>query len=175
MSQVFAILSAVLVPLIVSAALSQVYGKTRKEELEDAFLEKTRFPSRIKVFALVFLIVSVGLFSVSAVLLAVYRTDFPAYGWLAFILASLFIILLSLLLLLLSLRSYEIIRGDGIVVQRLFSRKFFPYSHMASYHSSMNQLTVYGSDHQFLFGVYDNRVGMQSLLNQLESQNISKE
>jgi hypothetical protein len=79
------------------------------------------------------------------------------------------------LLTLLALRTYEIIRTDGILVVRLFKKKLVKYSEMASYHYSFNQLTVYDNQHKVLFGVYDNRVGLKSLLNQLDIKGIFRE
>ena len=175
MEMLLAILPAILIPLAISIILPWIYGKSKKEEEENGVITKTKFPKRFTLCAVVALIVTVILFVVGTVLICVFEKDFPTHSWIAFIFSAIFIIAIPLLLTLLAIRTYEIIRTDGILVVRLFKKKLVKYSEMASYHYSFNQLTVYDNQHKVLFGVYDNRVGLKSLLNQLDIKGIFRE
>ena len=175
MDFLFAILPAVLIPLAISIILPWVYGQSKKEEGGDTFVSRTKFPSRFTLCSIIALIITIVAFAVVIVLIAIFENDFPIHSWIALGLSAIFVISIPLLLTLLALRTYEIIRSDGIVVQRLFKRKFIRYSEMVSYHYSFNQLTVYNKEHKPILGVYDNRVGMKALLNQLDCRGISRE
>ena len=175
MEMLFAILPAILIPLAISIILPWIYGKSKKEENENEFITITKYPRRFTLCSVVALIITVTLFVVGTVLICVFEKDFPTHSWIAFIFSAIFIIVIPLLLTLLALRTYEIIRTDEILVVRLFKKKLVKYSEMASYHYSFNQLTVYNSDHKVIFGVYDSRVGMKSLLDQLNSKGVFKE
>ncbi len=170
-----AILLACLISLAISIILPLIYSQSKKEEAENGFISRTKYPYRFTLFSVVALIISVMLFVVATVLICVIEKDFPLYSWIALILSALFIISIPLLLVLLAFRTYEIIRKDGILVARLSKKKFVKYSEMASYHYSLNQLTVYDNQHKMIFGVYDNRVGIKSLIDQLNSKGIPKE
>ena len=175
MEMLFAILPAILIPLAISITLPWIYGQSKKEKAENGVITRTKFPRRFTLCSLVALFVTVVLFVVGTVLICIFEKDFPTHSWIAFILSAIFIIAIPLLLTLLALRTYEIIRADGIFVVRLFKKKFVKYSEMASYQYSFNQLTVYDNQHKVLFGVYDNRVGLKSLLNQLDINGIFRE
>lgn len=175
MNLLFAILPAVLSPLAISIILPWVYGQSKKEEMEDTFVSRTKFPFRFTLCSTIALIITIVAFAVGIVLIAIFENDFPIHSWIALGLSAIFVISIPLLLTLLALRTYEIIRSDGIVVQRLFKRKFIRYSEMFSYHYSFNQLTVYNKEHKPILGVYDNRVGMKALLNQLDYRGIFRE
>ena len=175
MEFLFGILPAVLTPVAISVIIPWINKKTKKEEAEDGFITRTKFPSRHTLFAIIALIVTVTVFLIGTVLLAVFGKDIPAYVWIAFGCFALFCISLPFMLTLLALRTYEIVCDDGIVVQRLFRRKFIHYSEIASYHYSFNQLTVYNKEHKPILGVYDDRVGMKALLNQLDSRGVVRE
>ena len=175
MEMLLAILPAILIPLAISIILPWIYGKSKKEENENEFITITKYPRRFTLCSVVALIITVTLFVVGTVLICVFEKDFPTHSWIAFIFSAIFIIVIPLLLTLLALRTYEIIRTDEILVVRLFKKKLVKYSEMASYHYSFNQLTVYNSDHKVIFGVYDSRVGMKSLLDQLNSKGVFKE
>ena len=175
MEMLFAILPAILIPLAISIILPWIYGQSKKEEEENGVITKTKFPKRFTLCAVVALFVTVILFVVGTVLICVFEKDFPTHSWIAFIFSAIFIVAIPLLLTLLAFRTYEIIRDDGILVARLFKKKMVKYSEMASYHYSFNQLTVYDNQHKVLFGVYDNRVGLKSVLNQLDIKGIFRE
>lgn len=175
MEYLFTILPAVLVPFAISIILPWIYRKSKKEAAEDAYISRTRFPSRHTMCSIIALIITVVISSAGMVLIAVFGGALPSHTWIVLGLFALFFISLPLLLTLLALRTYEIIRSDGIIVQRLFKRKFIRYSEMTSYHYSFNQLTVYDSNHKAIFGVYDNRVGMKALLNQLDNKGVFRE
>ena len=175
MEILFAILPEILIPLAISIILPWIYGQSKKEETENEFITKTKFPQKFTLCSVVSLIVIVILFVVGTVLICVFDKDFPTHSWIAFILSAIFIIAIPLLLTLLAFRTYEIIRTDGILVVRLFKKKFVKYSEMASYHYSFNQLTVYDNKHKAIFGVYDNRVGLKMLLNQLDCNGVFRE
>ena len=171
----FAILPSILITMAIFLILPWIYGQSKKEEAENGVITKTKYPRRFTLCSVVALIITVILFVVGTVLLCVFKKDFPTYSWIAFILSAVFIIAIPLLLTLLAFRTYEIIRTDGILVVRLFGKKLIKYSEMASYHYSFNQLTVYDNKHKVLFGVYDNRVGLKSLLNQLDIKGVFRE
>ena len=175
MEMLFEILPAILIPLAISIILPWIYGKSKKEENENEFITTTKYPRRFTLCSVVALIITVTLFVVGTVLICVFEKDFPIHSWIAFILSAVFIIAIPLLLTLLAFRTYEIIRTDGILVVRLFKNILVKYFVMASYHFSSNQLTVYDNQHKVLFGVYDNRVGLKSLLNQLDIKGIFRE
>ena len=167
-----AILPCIITPIAISVILPWIYGQSKKEEAENRFITKTKYPKRFTVCSVVALIITVTLFVVATVLICVFERNFPIHSWIAFIFAALFIIFIPLILVLLSFRTYEIIRSDGILIVRLFKKKFVKYSEMAAYHYSFNQLTVYDSNHKAIFGVYDNRVGMKALLDQLNCKGV---
>lgn len=171
----FAVLQAILIPLAVSVILSWIYGQSKKEEAKNGIITKTKYPQRFTKCSLIGLIVTVILFVAGTILLCVFEKDLPVYSWLAFIFSAIFVISIPLSLTLLALCTYELICNDGILVARLFRKRFIKYSEMASYHFSNNQITVYNNKHKVIFGVYDNRVGMKSLLNQLELRGIFRE
>lgn len=175
MEMLFAILPAILIPLAISIILPWIYGQSKKEEAENGVITRTKFPQRFTLCSVVALIITVMLFIAGTVLICVFEKDFPTHSWIAFVFSAIFIIAILLLLTLLAFRTYEIIRTDGILVVRLFKKKLVKYSEMASYHYSLNQLTVYDNKHEELFGVYDNRVGLKSLLNQLDIMGIFRE
>jgi len=175
MEMLLAILPAILTPLAISIILPWIYGQSKNEEKENGVITKTRFPKRFTLCSVVSLFVTVILFVAGTVLIFVFEKDFPTHSWIAFILTAIFIIAIPLLFTLIALGTYEIIRDDGILIARLFKKKLIKYSEMASYHYSFNQLTVYNSDHKVIFGVYDSRVGMKSLLDQLNSKGVFKE
>ena len=171
----FAILQAVLIPLAVSIILPWIYGQSKKEETKNGVITRTKYPQRFTKCSLIGLIVTILLFVAGTMLLFVFEKDLSVYSWITFILSAILIISTPLLLTLLSICTYEIICDDGILIARLFRKRFVKYSEMASYRFSTNQLTVYDSKHNVIFGVYDNRVGMKSLLDQLEMKGIFRE
>ena len=171
----FAILPSIFIPLAISIILPWIYGQSKKEEAENEVINKTKYPHRFTLCSIVALIITVILFAVGTVLIYMFEKDFPTHSWVAFILSAVFFIAIPLLLTLLAFRTYEIIRTDGILVVRLFKKKFVKYSEMASYHYSFNQLTVYDNKHKAIFGVYDNRVGLKMLLNQLDCKGVFRE
>lgn len=170
-----AILSIILTPLAISVIIPWMYGLSKKEEAQNGFVSKTKFPKHYTVCSLIALIITTVLFIVGTILISIFEKDFPIHSWIAFILAMLFIISIPLLMVLISFFTCEIIRDDGILLKGLFKKKFIAYSQMASYKYSLNQLTVYDCEHKALFGVYDNRVGMKSLINQLDIKGIFRE
>ena len=175
MEMLLATLPAILISLAISIILPWIYSQSKKEEAENDFITKTKYPRRFTLCSTVALIITVILFMVFTVIICVFEKDFPSHSWIVFILSAILIIAIPLLLTLLALRTYEIIRTDGILVVRLFKKTLVKYSEMASYHYSFNQLTVYDNEHKMLFGVYDNRVGLKSLLNQLDITGVLRE
>ena len=175
MEILFAILPSILIPLAISIILPWVYGQSKKEEAENGAITKTKFPKRFTLCSVVTLFATVVLFIVGTILICVFEKDFPVHSWIVFILSAAFIVALPLLLTLLAFRTYEIIRDDGILIVRLFKKKFVTYSEMASYRYSLNQLTVFDHRHKIVFVVTDNRVGIKALLNQLEHKGILRE
>ena len=171
----FAILPALVIPPAIFIALSWVYQKNKQEEATDGYISRTRYPRRFTVSSMVALIVTVLLFVIGAILIFRFETNHSASRWIAYSISALLFISLTFCLVMIALRTYEIIRSDGILVARLFEKKFVNYSDMASYRYELNQLTVYDREHKVLFGVYDNRVGMQSLLRQLDCKRIRRE
>ena len=171
----FAILPSILIPLAISIILPWIYGQSKKEEAENEIINKTKYPHRFTICSIIALIITVILFAVGTVLICVFEKDFPTHSWIVLILSEIFISTIPLLLTLLSFRTYEIIQIDGILVVRLFKKRFVKYSEMASYHYSFNQLTVYDNKHKAIFGVYDNRVGLKKLLNQLDYNGVYRE
>jgi len=174
MEMLFAVIPAILIPLAVSAVLPWMYARSKKEEEQDGVIAKTSFPRRFTLCSVITLSIFVILFLISTVLLC-FETDLPLHSWVAFIIASLFLISLPLLLTLLSLRTYEVIREDGILVARLFKKRLVAYSEMYTYHCSFDQITVFDCEHKVIFYVSDNRVGTKALLDQLECNGIFRE
>lgn len=171
----FAILPSILIPLAISIILPWTYRQSKKEEAENSVIAKTKFPQRFTLCSIVALIITIILLGVGTVLICIFEKNFPIHSWITFSLSAIFIISIPLLLTLLALGTYEIIRADGVLVSRLFKKKLVKYSEMVSYSYSFNQLTVYDNRHAVLFGVYDNRVGLKSLLNQLDIKGIFRE
>ena len=174
MEMFFAVIPAILISLAISVALPWMYARSKKEEEQDGVITKTRFPRRFTLCSVITLSIFVILFLISTVLLC-FEPELPLHSWVAFILSSLLIISLPLLLTLLALRTYEVIRYDGILVVRLFKKRLVAYSEMSAYHRSFDQITVFDSDHRVIFYVSDNRVGAKALLDQLEYKGISGE
>ena len=175
MGLTLAVFFAIFMPVAFSIIFSWIYGQTKKEETEDGFILKTKFPKRLTLCSIVALILAVVLFVAGIILIYLFEKDFPFHSWIAFIFAMLFISSIPLFLVVISLRTYEIIREDGVLIKRLTSTKFVRYADMASYEYSCNQLIVYDREHKQLFFVGENRVGLKHLLKQLELKGIFKE
>lgn len=175
MGLTFAIFSAILIPFAFLIIFPLIYGQSKKEEAEDGFILKTKFPKRLTLCSIVALILAVMLFVMGIILICLFEKDFPFHSWIAFIFAMLFISSIPLFLVVISLRTYEIIKEDGVLIKRLTSTKFIRYADMASYEYSCNQLIVYDREHKQLFFVGENRVGLKYLLKQLDLKGVFKE
>ncbi len=175
MGLTFAIMSAILMPVVFSIIFPWIYTQSKKEKAENGFIAKTKFPKRLTFCSILALILAVVLFVVGIILICVFEKDFPLHSWIAFIFAMLFISSIPLFLVVICLRTYEIIREDGVLIKRLTSTKFLKYADMASYEYSCNQLIVYDREHKQLFFVGENRVGMKHLLKQLDLKGIFSE
>ena len=153
-----------------------VYGQSKSEKEEDGYLTKTKNPFRLALGAVILSSIVVLMFLVGTVLLC-FEEDFPLHSWIAFESVSVVFILLSLLLVLMAFSVHEIIYTDGILIVRVFKKRFVKYSQIISYYYSpeINELTVFGDDRKVLFTVSDNRVGMKTLLDQLESKDVLRE
>ena len=175
MEMLLPILPAILIPLAISVILPWIYRQSKKEEAEDGVVTKTKYPKRFTLCSLISLFVTVALFVTVTIIICIFEKDFPVHSWIAFILSAMFFIAIPLSLTLLAFCTYEIICNDGILVARIFKKKFIKFSEMASYHYVFGQLTVYDNNHKEVFGVYDNRVGMKALLEQLEYRGVFRE
>ena len=80
----------------------------------------------------------------------------------------------SLILFLICISDYEVITRDGIIVHRIFKKKFIKFYQISSYSFSFNQLIVFGKDDKTLFFVGDLRVGLKSLIIELEYHSIPR-
>jgi hypothetical protein len=80
----------------------------------------------------------------------------------------------SLILFLICISDYEVITRDGIIVHRIFKKEFIKFYQISSYSFSFNQLIVFGKDDKILFFVGDLRVGLKSLINELEYHSIPR-
>jgi hypothetical protein len=77
--------------------------------------------------------------------------------------------------------SYEVIEDDGILVHRVFGKRFVRYSDMAYYRTESGayerqvDIHVYGCDGKRLVWVYGDRVGARAVLNALDSHGIENQ
>jgi hypothetical protein len=174
MEPVFYILTAILTPPAVFAALSFVYKRSKKEEAENGCVTRTYCPKRLTVCSAAALIAAAVCVAAGAYFAARGDALSPS-GWIAYSLSALLILALPALLFCLSVCTYEILREDGILVRRLTKTKFVPLEDMASYTWSNGQLTVFGRDNAVLFSVGDNRVGTAALLRYLDEKGVLRD
>ena len=85
-----------------------------------------------------------------------------------------FFIFIPLILLLICINDYEVIRTDGIIIHRIFKTKFVKYEEIKKYKYSFNQLTVYDKSEKIIFFIADNRVGIKSIIKELEYHGINR-
>ena len=64
--------------------------------------------------------------------------------------------------------------NNGIYVHRIFFKKFIKFSELSSYSYSFNQLTVFNKNDEPVIFVADMRIGLKSLITELEYHGIFK-
>ena len=160
--------------MIYQLILNLLYKHTKKEELENDILYKTKFPKRFKIFSLVVLVLFLTFFIIGCILISIFDRDFPFSSWIAFVISCFFIFLVPLFLTIYSFCTYEIIKEDGFVISRLFKRKFIAYTEISyfEYEETFNQLTVFNYSNKSIFCIGDNRVGIKSVLKHLRKKGI---
>lgn len=94
--------------------------------------------------------------------------------WIAYTLGFLFVISCPMILLLICISDYEVIMKNGIYVHRIFRKKFIKFNELSSYSYSFNQLTVFDKSDKPVIFVADNRIGLKSLISELEYHGIYK-
>lgn len=150
------------------------FSKSKKEDQEELYITRTHAPRRRMITAFV---LTVGL-SVASVLVAVdlnvTEKSIDLGGWIAYSLSCLFMITLALIIFLISASEYEILTQDGIIIHRIRKKTFVSYDQMLSYLYSFDQLTVYGENDQILFLIADGRIGLQSIIRELDARGIRK-
>ena len=147
------------------------YGRSKKHDVEDSSVVRTRFPFRFQLCSLIGLILSCIISVVGFVILAL-DTASDTTQWVAMLFSALFIISIPLLMTLLAYRNYEVLQEDGILVKRLTKTKLVPFSDMGSYNYRVNQLDIYDHTGRLLFAIEPNRVGKEAILKQIIKHNI---
>ena len=169
----------ILVGIVSFTALSLIFpwifGHTGKEKEENTYITRTKYPKRYVVCTFIGLLSAITISVAIIILFVIYNIGLTLGGWIATILVFIFFISLLLLIFLLSLRTYEVIQEDGILVVRLIKTKFVAYSEISYYTQSHNgNIDVYDHNNKLSFIVGDNRVGMQALLDQLTAHGITQ-
>ena len=151
-----------------------MYSMSRKEEKEDSYITRTHAPKRRILINFIISLVLIITFIVGTILIIIFDNPNNIGFWLAYIFGCLFMISPSLILFFICISDYEVITKDGIVVHRIFKKKFIKFYQISSYSFSFNQLIVFGKDGKTLFFVGDLRVGLKSLINELEHHAIPR-
>ena len=151
-----------------------MYSMSRKEEKEDAYITRTHAPKRRTLINFIISLVLIITFIVGTILIIIFDNQNNIGFWFAYVFGCLFMISPSLILFLICISDYEVITRDGIIVHRIFKKKFIKFYQISSYSFSFNQLIVFGKDCKTLFFVGDLRVGLKSLINELEYHSIPR-
>ena len=148
------------------------YSASKKEAAEDAFISRTHAPKRRTIASIIITLILVVLYIGVALAITLTEQECDLAFWIAFTLSSLFIISIPFTLSIICINDNEVIKQDGIIVHRVFKTRFIEYREMKRYQISINQLTVYDVNDKELFLVTDNRVGIRSIVKELENHGI---
>lgn len=154
------------------------YTRSKKDRRENELLDRTRYPFYARLFSVFILIWTICLFAYAFVVFSFFEKQAPDGAWIALILSSVLFIVLALTLVLIYFGTYEIIREDGIIIVRPFRKnRFVAYSDMGLYENvhSERELTVFDCEHKEILSVYDYRVGIKSIVRQLDAHGVPKE
>ena len=154
-----------------------LYKFSESERSDDEHTVKTRYSKRRAVARLALFGATVLLFTVLTVV--AFFTEDIVIGFMMLALGSL-LTLLPLCLVLQLLRSYELIKDDGICVHRVFGKRFVSYSDMACYKKDKSAYTdsydlfIYGINGRRLAWIHGGKVGTRSVLNALGTHEIKE-
>ena len=153
-----------------------LFSRSKREESEDGFIAKTHAPKKRVVTLTIMGLFSILLFITIVVILILTQAELDFFFWLVYSFGSLFLFGPPFILLLISKNDYEIIKQDGIFVHRLCKKFFIRYEEMGKYEydSVYNQLIVYDNDGTVLFLVADMRIGVLSIVKELEKHGVAK-
>jgi hypothetical protein len=155
-----------------------LYKKSESEQADDAYTKITRYSKRRRTLRYIFLGVTASLFLTLSII--VFLGEDAVMG----IMMSVFGAIVTVLPLSLCLQvwlSYEVIEDDGILVHRVFGKRFVRYSDMAYYRTESGayerqvDIHAYGCDGKRLVWVYGDRVGARAILNALDSHGIENQ
>ena len=170
----FFLVGSILIFSIVYLLEFLFFSVSKKEEKEDLFIDRTHAPKRRTITSLIITVSLVILFVTGLLVILLTEQDCDLGFWIVFTLSGLFIISIPLILLLICINDYEVIRTDGIIIHRIFKTKFVKYEEMKKYKYSFNQLTVYDKSEKIIFLIADNRVGIKSIIKELEYHGINR-
>ena len=151
-----------------------MFSTTKKEEKEDAFITRTHVPKRRTILCLIITLVLVVSFMSGTVAIILFDNSNEVSFWIAYTLGCLFVISVPMILLLICISDYEVIMNNGIYVHRIFRKKFIKFNELSSYSYSFNQLTVFDKSDKPVIFVADMRIGLKSLISELEYHGIHK-
>ena len=171
-------LIALILPIVFFPIMNWFYGQTKKERMQDDFVQRTKAPMHAYVTSLVGLIVMSIIF-IGIPILLVLTTQPEDRGpgmWVALIFSLFFLWSLFFVLFLVVSTCYESIFDEYIIVHRGFKKKIVRFDEMAeyTYTEGFKQLVVDDRDGKCLFYVADNRVGIGSLVKSLDSHGVPR-
>ena len=168
------LLCVIILFCIIAAYEYLMYSMSKKEENEDSYITRTHTPKRRTIINLIMTLLLVSIFIVVTVLIIVFDNPNDISFWIAYVFSFIFFISIPMILFLICISDYEIIMKEGIMVHRFFKKKFIKFNEIVYYSFSFNQLIVYGQNDVILFFIGDLRVGIKSLVNELEHHRIKK-
>lgn len=155
-----------------------IYEKNESEEAEDAHIKRTIYSRRRRTLRYIFLGVTVVLFLTLSII--AFIGEGIVIGTMMATLGAL-ITILPLALCLQVWLSYEVIEDDGILVHRVFGKRFVKYTDMSYYKKDGNaykgqiEIYVYDSNNKRLMWIYGSRVGTRAVLSALDKNGIKRE
>ena len=153
-----------------------IYKKSENEQADDVHTKKTGYSKRRKAIRYIFLAVTVVFFLILSII--AFLGEGVVIGTMMAVLGSL-VTILPLSLCLQVWLSYEIIEEDGILVHRVFGKRFVKYPDMSYYKTNCGaydgqiEICVYNSQNKRLIWMSGDRVGTRAVLNALEKNKIS--
>jgi len=150
---------------------------SKKEIKDDNYVTRTYAPKRRIITSLIFTIVTSLSFVIFSLIFIITEQDLDIGFWFGWTFGSLFVISIPMIILLISLFDYEIIKSDKIMVNRLFGkrRKEIYYSEILKYKYEFNQIMVLDKNNKVLFFVADSRIGIKSIVNELNYHGIFRD
>lgn len=143
---------------------------TNDEKLEDSTTTRTHDPKVRTLYSLVLTAFMLVLFVINVVTSILnHKIDDTFFFTAIFLFALMFLPLITTIG---GLCNHEIIKLDGIMVHRILKKKLVSYNEMVKYKQYKNRFIILGEHGKILFIVFNDRIGLKSLLNALEEHGI---